>query len=115
MKRAVANLYACIIRFILRAFDWYQKGRLARILKSFTHPAELQYADLIRDITDHRKEVERLATGAAQAEQRDMHLEVQKISQNQETMLSAFQDMYRAMQGTRMHMVPFWRYLLQIH
>lgn len=95
MKRAVANLYACIMRFLFRAFDYYQKGRRGHIVKSFTHPAELQYADLIREIIEHRKEVERLATGAAQAEQRDMHLLVQKIKEEQERMMATIQDMYK--------------------
>lgn len=89
----MARLYSCIIRFLLRAFGWYRKKRFARALESFTHPTQLQYADLIEDIKGHTKEVDRLATGAAQAEQRDIHIELQELS-------VTVHEMYKTMQGT---------------
>lgn len=93
MKKATARLYSCVIRFLLRAFDWYQKKRVARAWQCFTHPAELQYADLIEDIKKHTKEIDRLATGAAQAEQRDIHIELKELS-------VTVHEMYKMMQGT---------------
>lgn len=68
LKQAVSELYALIIRFLLRARDWYEESKPMHILHSLTRPAELRYADLIEDIGVCTRTVYRLASAAAQAE-----------------------------------------------
>ena len=83
MKQAVAELYAHIIGFLVRAQDWYQENTLKHILHSFTRPAELRYADIIKDIEICTRSVDSLAAAGAQAEQRDIHLQVQELLKRQ--------------------------------
>jgi hypothetical protein len=80
MQHAVAEIYNKIIRFFLRAERWYQQGKLHHAWEALSRPTELYYSDLIRDVEECTKEIETLANVGAQAEQRDMHLEVQEMS-----------------------------------
>jgi hypothetical protein len=83
MKKAVANLYAQLIRFLLRAESWYQRSRIGRAWESLAHPVELRYADILDNINMRTQEVHSLAQAASQAEQRDVHLEVMDLSRKQ--------------------------------
>ena len=86
MKIAVAELYAYIIRFLMRAQDWYQESRALHVLHSLTRPVELRYADLIEAIKTCTDNVKNLATAGVQAEIRDMHLKLQAMaSTNQQS------------------------------
>lgn len=84
MKQAVAELYAHIIRFLIRARDWYQESKPLHILHALTRPVELRYADIMKDVEGCTKSVHSLASAGAQAEQRDMHLELQEMARKQE-------------------------------
>ena len=53
------------------------------VLHSLTRPVELRYADLIEDIGACTRTVYRLASVAFQAEQRDIHLEMQDLIRRQ--------------------------------
>lgn len=79
MKQAVMELYAYLIRFLIRAYDWYQERTLVHLLHSITRPAELRYKDLIENISDCSLKVDRLALSGAQAEQRDMHKKIDVV------------------------------------
>ena len=83
LKQAVSELYALVIRFLMRARDWYQESKPMHVLHALTRPVELRYADLIEDIATCTQVVCRLASAAAQAEQRDMHLEMQELIRRQ--------------------------------
>lgn len=76
MKRAVASLYAHIIRFLIRALDWYKEGTLLHIVHSITRPVALRYADIITAIQKETALIEKLSTSCGQAELRDMHYEL---------------------------------------
>ncbi len=73
MKHAVSELYSYLLKFFIRAHDWYQESTLHHILHSITRPAELRYRDLIHKIDECSRNINRLAVSGAQAEQRDMH------------------------------------------
>ncbi|KAH0565264.1 hypothetical protein GP486_001345 [Trichoglossum hirsutum] len=73
MKNAVAELYAYLIKFLIRAHDWYQESTLRHLLHSITRPVELRYKDLIEKIAACSRDIDQLAVSGAQAEQRDMH------------------------------------------
>ena len=73
MKRLVATLYAHIVRFFIRAMDWYKEGKLLHILHSVTRPSALRFKDILEEVRDCSRRVDQLAISSAQAEQRDMH------------------------------------------
>jgi hypothetical protein len=77
MREAVTNLYAVILRFLIRARDWYEEGRLKHFVHSITRPVELRYQDLLGQITDSTRMIEHLARVGHQAESRDMHTNIQ--------------------------------------
>lgn len=80
VKQAVSALYAHIIKFLLRALDWYEEGRIAHAIHSITKPAALRYDDLLEDIRRATRRLADLAITSSQAEQRDMHHELQTLT-----------------------------------
>ena len=79
VKHAISVLYAHIIKFLLRALEWYEEGKIAHAIHSITKPAALRYDDLLEDIHRDTRRVADLATTSSQAEQRDMHHELQNL------------------------------------
>ena len=79
MQRAIALLYGHIVRFLVRALDWYEESKLAHALHSITRPASLRYDDLIKDIHRDAQSITSYAITSSQAEQRDMHIEIRAI------------------------------------
>ena len=74
-------LYAHIIKFLLRALDWYEEGRIAHALHAITKPAALRYDDLLEDMRQATRRIADLAITSSQAEQRDMHQELRTLTQ----------------------------------
>ena len=83
MKQAVAELYANIIQFFLRAQKWYQEGKIRHAIHSITRPVELRYNDLIEGIEECSSNLDKLAWAGSQAEQRDMHSEIKELRSGQ--------------------------------
>jgi hypothetical protein len=79
MKQAIATLYAHIISFLIRALEWYESSKLTRAVQSITKPAALRYDDIVRDIYKSSQTVAALAVASSQAEQRDMHDQIQSL------------------------------------
>ena len=73
-------LYAHIIKFLLRALEWYEEGKIAHVLHSITKPAALRYDDLIEDIRRATRNIADLAITSSQAEQRDIHHELRALT-----------------------------------
>lgn len=80
MKQAVSALYAYIIKFLLRSLDWYEEGKIAHAIHSITKPAALRYDDLLEDIRRATQRIMGLAIASSQAEQRDIHHELQNLT-----------------------------------
>ena len=80
MKQAVSVLYALIIKFLLRALEWYEEGKFAHAIHSITRPAALRYDDLLEDIGRATRRIADLAVTSSQAEQRDMHHELRALT-----------------------------------
>ncbi|KAK5998540.1 hypothetical protein PT974_00920 [Cladobotryum mycophilum] len=78
MKRAVAQLYAYILRFLIRAHDWYDEHWAKHLWHSISRPVELRFTGLIGDIESLSTAVDNLAMHGSRAEMREMH---QKIAQ----------------------------------
>ncbi|KAK8016591.1 hypothetical protein PG993_014780 [Apiospora rasikravindrae] len=73
LRRSVAELYAYIIKFLVRAREWFQEGWLKHVWHSVSRPVSLQYGDLLEEIKMRSDLVEKLALAGSQAEQRVMH------------------------------------------
>ena len=86
MKNAVSVLYAHIIKFLLRALDWYEEGRIAHAIHAITKPGALRYDDLLEDIRRATQRVADSAITSSQAEQRDMHHEQKDMHHEQRDM-----------------------------
>ncbi|PVI00366.1 hypothetical protein DM02DRAFT_614456 [Periconia macrospinosa] len=93
MQRAVSGLYSHIIRFLLRTERWYNQSKLRHAWEAFHRPVELEYNDLVEEVRDCTKEIEDLANAGAQAEQRDMHLELKELGERLKTSEALLQEM----------------------
>ena len=80
MKQAVTNLYAYIIKFLLRAFDWYRERPSWHMIHAITRPAEVRYKDLILKIKECSMTIARLATLEQQLELRAMHKKIEVMN-----------------------------------
>ncbi|KAI0475740.1 hypothetical protein GGR56DRAFT_433412 [Xylariaceae sp. FL0804] len=81
MKLALAEIYAVMFRFLVRAQDWHEESRFMRGLHSITRPKELRYDDLLAEIESSSANFRNLVVTAVQAEQRDMHLLLLEMKQ----------------------------------
>lgn len=57
MKALVSRLYAQLIKFILRATNWYTEGKFRHFFTSIGRPYALRFEDLAEDIKDTSREV----------------------------------------------------------
>ena len=79
MKCAVTNLYAYIIQFSLRAFDWYRENSFWHLIHSFSRPFEVRYKDLIAQIKRQSTIIDRLAVLGQQTEQRKISRKLEAV------------------------------------
>jgi hypothetical protein len=80
MKEAVAENYASILRFLVRARDWYEESRIYHFIHSITRPVELRYQDIIEKISKNSQIIDKLAVAGQLAELRDMHESIRKLN-----------------------------------
>ncbi len=73
MQKAVEELYAALLKFLIRAHDWYNETPFLHALHSITRPPELRYQDLLAQITHCSRTVYQLAVSGSQAELRVVH------------------------------------------
>ena len=97
MTHGVAQLYAHIMAFFVRAIKWYSANKLRHVWDSLVMPVELSYADIISSIEVCTKDIESLAMAASWAEQRDMHLQFIKQSSRLEHLEDILLEMRQSM------------------
>lgn len=90
MKNSLCQLYAHILRFLVRAHDWYKEGTFKHIVHSITRPVELRYDDLLQNIAQSSRVIEQLASSGHQAEVRDMHNEIDSSLKHSTQQLTEF-------------------------
>jgi hypothetical protein len=73
MKKLV-SIYAHVIKFSIRAVDWYKMGKIEHILNAIFRPYALRFKDLMEDIAISARQLDQLALSSAMAEQRDMYV-----------------------------------------
>ena len=93
MTDAVEALYAQIIRFLIRAHDWYREGTLRHIVHSVTRPAELRYHDVLENIEAASRNIEQLAIAGSHVELRQMHTIVKLMADRMERSESTILEM----------------------
>ena len=79
IKHAISQLYAHILKFMIRAMKWYAEGKVKHFIVAVFRPASLRFKDLLQNIESCAQTVDQLAMGASQAEQRNMHLLLEEI------------------------------------
>ncbi|KAI0436595.1 hypothetical protein F4803DRAFT_572223 [Xylaria telfairii] len=67
------HLYSHIISFATRAVEWYQKGKLAHTLAAFANPFQLKFRDIVDDIYETSRKIDRWVITMHQLEIRQMH------------------------------------------
>lgn len=102
MVKGVSILYAHIIRFLIRAWNFYHETRLMHVIHSVTRPAALRYDDLLKSIQRGAESVRRLAMTKSQEEVRSAHNEVRDLRERLEIVIASRQvdsDAWRSLQG----------------
>jgi hypothetical protein len=79
MELAITELYSYIIQYMIRSKRFYEESKIYHALHSITRPVELRFADLLGKIERCSQNVSDLAVAGAQAEQRDIHLELREL------------------------------------
>ena len=77
---AVSQLYAHIIKFIQFAMRWYQKGKIAHSVGSILSPFQIKGKQMMEQITECSRNVDKLAMSACRAETRGLHLKVIELT-----------------------------------
>jgi len=76
MQEAVSMVYAKIIEFSIMAIKWYKKGKLMHSIASVIKPFSLSFKGIIDELSEKSRRVDELASSAAKAEIRDLHVNI---------------------------------------
>lgn len=76
MNRAVAHPYVKIMRFVQDAVKWYKMGKFKHSITSITRPYDLSFKEIIEEIDEASRNVDKEASAASRAEIRGLHLQV---------------------------------------
>ncbi|KAF4451241.1 hypothetical protein FALBO_16362 [Fusarium albosuccineum] len=76
MQGHIERLYAQIIEFTIRAMRWYEKHPVPRALSALGSPFQLKFRDIVDDILETSRCIDRLALSMSQVEVRQMRLEL---------------------------------------
>ena len=76
MNRAVAHLYVKIMSFVQAAVKWYKTGKFKHSIASITRPYDLSFKDIVEEIAEASRNVDKEASAASRAEIRGLHLQV---------------------------------------
>lgn len=79
MRVNFEELYAAILSFLMKVYDWYNQEKLSHFLHSVTRPLDRAYVDLVDEIAEKSRTIDQLAVAASQAELRDMHKKIEVI------------------------------------
>ncbi|KAF2972066.1 hypothetical protein GQX73_g1629 [Xylaria multiplex] len=66
------DLYSHIMSFAVRAVEWYQKKKIARALAAFTSPYQLKFQDIVEEIYETSRRIDRWAITMNHIEIRQM-------------------------------------------
>jgi hypothetical protein len=76
MNRAIAHLYVKIMRFVQDAVKWYKMSKFKHSITSITRPYDLNFKEIVEEITKASRNVDKEASAASRAEIRGLHMQV---------------------------------------
>lgn len=76
MKNLVGDLYTHLVKFAIRAVKWYREPRLLHAVTSITRPYALRFRDIVEDIGETIRQIDRLALSMSQVDQRQILLKL---------------------------------------
>jgi hypothetical protein len=76
ISKAIAHLYARIIKFMIQAMKWYKQGKFVHSFSVISKPWTLNFKDNVEDIAAQSRYIDELSSAASKAELRDTHLEL---------------------------------------
>jgi hypothetical protein len=77
MQEAVSKLYKYLVEFLVHALHWYQKGKARRAIGSIFKPFALDFQDKLTEVEEISKNIDEIASTAAQAELHAVHAKVE--------------------------------------
>lgn len=79
IRAALEELYASVLNFLVKAYEWYNEGKLSHMFHGVSQQWNRVNADLVDEIAEKSRRIDQLAVAASQAEIRDMHQAVTAI------------------------------------
>ncbi|KAL9073136.1 MAG: hypothetical protein Q9157_004869 [Trypethelium eluteriae] len=76
MKELVETLYANIIDFAQRAIQWYAEGKVKHAVSALVRPYSLRFKDIVNEVSETSRRIERLAHSMSRTELRQARLEL---------------------------------------
>lgn len=89
MKTAITEVNAFILRFLIRAHDWYREGTWKHIVHSITRPSELRYDDILEAISQKTATIKDLASCGQQGIIHDMRDQLGELNTKYEQLATA--------------------------
>lgn len=82
MQRAIEELNAHVLRFLVRAYDWCNERPWEHLLHSITRPPELRYDDLLEDIECSTRNIKDLASCGGHVKIHEMQKQFDQMATN---------------------------------
>ncbi|RYC58038.1 hypothetical protein CHU98_g8183 [Xylaria longipes] len=95
MIEYTSDIYSHIMSFAIRAVEWYQKGKIAHTLAAFAKPFQLQFRDIVDDIYETSRKIDRWATTMNHVEIRQMRQELVETRKGLELAQLERREMYQ--------------------
>ncbi|KAI0551614.1 hypothetical protein F4679DRAFT_132729 [Xylaria curta] len=88
------DLYSHIMSFAIRAVEWYQKGKLAHTFAAFANPFQLKFRDIVDDIYETSRKIDRWAANMSYVEIRRMNQQLNETGKALELAQLERREMY---------------------
>lgn len=82
MRRCVAILYAKVIKFVIKALNWYKESKIQHALHSIYKPYSISFKDIVHEIAECTRRVYELANTVHMAETRDINDKISFLIEN---------------------------------
>ena len=115
MRRCVAILYAKIIKFVIKALNWYKESKLQHALHSVYRPYSISFKDIVHEIAECTRRVYELANSVHMAETRDINDKlsflIENFTQHRNTIINLEGQVSQILLGTYSNLdghIPTW-------
>jgi hypothetical protein len=81
MNLAVAQLYVKVMRFVQDAVGWYKMGKIKHSISAITRPYALSFKDIVEEVAEASRNVDKEAAAASRAEIRGLHMQVLHLTE----------------------------------